>query len=101
MARHPAVQKKAQEEIDRVVGPDRLPAMHDKPFLPYVNHLIAEVLRFNPVVPVIPHSLDEDDVRILYSVHILIPILMSYLAPLSLCNRYTGATSYRKAHGSW
>ncbi|KAJ3555508.1 hypothetical protein NM688_g2539 [Phlebia brevispora] len=62
MTRHPEIQKKAQAEIDRVVGHDRLPTINDRSSLPYVNNLITEVLRFNPVVPVIPHSLDNDDI---------------------------------------
>ena len=68
MARYPDIQKKAQEEIDRVVGHDRLPTMRDQAALPYVNHLIAEVLLFNPVVPVIPHSLDVHDVSVVLTI---------------------------------
>lgn len=62
MARHPDIQKKAQKEIDMVIGTDRLPTMQDKESLPYIECLIKELLRINPIVPVIPHSLDEDDV---------------------------------------
>ncbi len=35
MMLHPGVLKKAQTEIDRVVGCDRLPELSDKPALPY------------------------------------------------------------------
>jgi cytochrome P450 len=35
MMAHPEVLAKAQEEIDRVVGSDRLPTFDDRPFLPY------------------------------------------------------------------
>lgn len=62
MARHPEIQRKAQEEIDSVVGTDRLPTMEDRDSLPYVCNLIKEVFRINPAAPVIPHSLDNDDV---------------------------------------
>jgi len=62
MARHPDVQRKAQSEIDSVVGFDRLPNFKDYDRLPYVTQVIAEILRFNPIVPLIPHSLDEDDI---------------------------------------
>lgn len=31
MLRHPDVQRKAQEEIDAVVGRDRLPSLEDRP----------------------------------------------------------------------
>ena len=37
MVLYPEVQKKAQEEIDRVVGKDRLPDMDDEPTMQYVR----------------------------------------------------------------
>ena len=51
MALYPEVQKKAQAEIDAVVGPSRLPDFHDRPFLPYVNAVLKESSRWNLVVP--------------------------------------------------
>ncbi len=45
MVKYPSAQTKAQEELDRVIGPDRLPDFHDVPNLPYLNALIKEVLR--------------------------------------------------------
>lgn len=45
MVMYPGSQKKAQVEIDSVVGPDRLPCFEDKDSLPYVNALVSEVLR--------------------------------------------------------
>jgi len=51
MSLHPEVQRKAQEEIDRVLGHDRLPSAQDKKDLPYVNAIMKEVVRLNPVVP--------------------------------------------------
>jgi cytochrome P450 len=47
----PDVQKKAQAEIDAVVGPDRLPSFADRNSLPYTEALVKEVLRWNAVVP--------------------------------------------------
>ncbi|KAF4604257.1 hypothetical protein EYR38_004679 [Pleurotus pulmonarius] len=41
---HPAVQKKGQEEYDRVIG-DRLPTFEDYDALPYVGRVTMEVLR--------------------------------------------------------
>jgi cytochrome P450 len=49
MALHPEAQKKAQEEIDRVVGRHRLPNFEDRDSLPYVNAVVKEVLRWHPV----------------------------------------------------
>ena len=40
---------KAQEEVDRVVGIDRLPDYQDYDTLPYVRAVIAETLRWRPV----------------------------------------------------
>lgn len=55
MQLYPEVQRKAQEEIDRVVGNDRLPTIADRPNLPYIEALIKEVLRWNPVAPLGTH----------------------------------------------
>ena len=51
MMTHPEVQRKAQAEIDRVIGSDRFPTLADQPDLPYVDALVKEVLRWNPVTP--------------------------------------------------
>jgi cytochrome P450 len=60
---HPEVLKKAQKEIDDVVGSDRLPRFEDREELPYLDYLLTEALRFYPVVPPgLPHLSTEDDV---------------------------------------
>ncbi|KAK0479198.1 cytochrome P450 [Armillaria novae-zelandiae] len=62
MMLHPEVLKKAQSEIDRVVGFDRLPELGDKKALPYVNAVMSEVWRWGVPVPLnIPHCLKQDD----------------------------------------
>jgi cytochrome P450 len=48
---NPEVQAKAQAEVDRVVGKDRLPEFEDRKELPYVEALVNECLRWLPVVP--------------------------------------------------
>jgi cytochrome P450 len=48
---YPEVQQKAQAEIDRVVGRDRLPEMEDMIALPYVSAVVTETLRWLPVLP--------------------------------------------------
>ncbi|KLO06300.1 cytochrome P450 [Schizopora paradoxa] len=63
MALYPEVQRRAQEEIDRVVGTDRLPTYQDRKNLPYVDALIKETLRWHPVLPLgLPHASSEDSV---------------------------------------
>ncbi len=42
---YPEIQRKAQAEVDRVIGRDRLPNFTDEPSLPYVAALVKEVLR--------------------------------------------------------
>lgn len=56
MLTFPDVMKKAQEEIDRVVGSDRMPEFHDKDRLPYVLAVINETLRFVSRSSLNPHS---------------------------------------------
>ena len=62
MASHPQVQRRAQAEIDAIVGPNRLPTLDDKPLLPYTAALIKECLRWRNVTPLgFPHTVREDD----------------------------------------
>jgi cytochrome P450 len=49
--RDPSVQTKAQDELDAVVGRERLPTFEDRPELPYINAICKEILRWRPVVP--------------------------------------------------
>ena len=51
MALYPEVQKKAQAEIDAVVGSHRLPDFEDRPSLPYINAIVKELMRWNLVLP--------------------------------------------------
>ncbi|XP_076441361.1 cytochrome P450 2B4-like [Babylonia areolata] len=48
---HPHVQDTCFQEISNVVGPDRLPAMSDRPKLPYLEATTWEVLRKGDVAP--------------------------------------------------
>ncbi|KAF8872241.1 cytochrome P450 [Infundibulicybe gibba] len=62
MAINPDVQRKAQDEIDAVVGNDRLPNLGDRSSLPYVEALYREVMRWRPAIPLgFPHTSTEDD----------------------------------------
>ena len=47
----PHVQRRAQAELDVVVGRDRLPSFDDRPRLPYVEALCKELLRWQMVTP--------------------------------------------------
>ncbi|PYI26719.1 cytochrome P450 [Aspergillus indologenus CBS 114.80] len=62
MALNPAVVQRAQQEIDRVVGPDRLPSWEDEASLPYVRAIIKETLRWRPVNKFgMMHATSDDD----------------------------------------
>ncbi|KAF7304355.1 Cytochrome P450 [Mycena chlorophos] len=62
MMQHPEVLVKAQQEIDSVVGKDRLPTFADRASLPYVDAILNEVYRWGVPVPLsLPHRLMEDD----------------------------------------
>ena len=51
MVLNPSVQRRAQQQLDSVVDRDRLPALADRPNLPYIDALVKEVLRWRPPVP--------------------------------------------------
>ncbi|KAF7336093.1 Cytochrome P450 [Mycena venus] len=56
MALYPEVQAAAQAELDRVLSPGQLPRLSDRPSLPYIECLMREVLRWNPIGPLGPYS---------------------------------------------
>ncbi len=45
MLTHPDVQRKAQQEVDSVIGSDRLPDFSDQQNLPYLAAVLKEILR--------------------------------------------------------
>ena len=51
MAMYPAVQRKAQAELDKVVGLNRLPDHNDSDELVYINAVVKEALRWHAVMP--------------------------------------------------
>ena len=59
MALYPEVQKKAQAEIDTVVGPNRLPDFEDRSSLPYINAIVKESSRWHLVFPLGRSSLSQ------------------------------------------
>jgi cytochrome P450 len=82
MVLHPEAQRKAQEELDDVLGVGRAPNFEDRPNLPYIEALMTEVrerkvqqcsyarenftsyqvLRWVPIAPIaLPHAVAQDD----------------------------------------
>jgi cytochrome P450 len=62
MVTYPDVQKRAQEELDSVVGRTRIPTFAELPHLPYIRAMVKEALRWRPVGPFgVLHLSTEDD----------------------------------------
>lgn len=51
MAVHPGVAHKVQQEIDEIVGRDRIPNLADRDYLPYLDAVLQEALRIAPPLP--------------------------------------------------
>ncbi|KAI1624415.1 cytochrome P450 [Exophiala viscosa] len=64
MCAFPEAQREAHEELDRVVGRDRSPALSDETSLPYISAIVEEALRWRTVTVLggIPHAPTHDDV---------------------------------------
>ncbi|KAI0655715.1 cytochrome P450 [Cubamyces menziesii] len=88
MVLHPEAFKRAQEELDTVVGRSRLPDFGDRDSLPYLECLLREVYRWHCPVPLaIPHNLTEDDEYRGYRIQadtMIIPNLWNMTQDLSL-----------------
>ena len=48
---HPEAQERARDQIDAVVGRERLPSFEDRSRLPFVDAMCKEVLRWRPLLP--------------------------------------------------
>ncbi|KAI0058112.1 cytochrome P450 [Artomyces pyxidatus] len=70
MTLNPDIQARAQEEVDAHMETEHcLPRISDLPYLPYVQALVKEVLRWAPVAPLgLPHRVIEDDVYMGYRI---------------------------------
>ncbi|KAK3578379.1 hypothetical protein CHS0354_025473 [Potamilus streckersoni] len=57
----PEIQKKCFEDIDQVVGRERLPNLKDKEQLPYLEATILEIMRVYPLAPLaVPHAVSKE-----------------------------------------
>ncbi|KAF6757369.1 cytochrome P450 [Ephemerocybe angulata] len=69
MALHPEVQKRAQAELDEVVGFGQIPTFEDQPKLVYIDALLRELFRWHSEVPLgLPHTATSDDIYDGYSI---------------------------------
>ncbi|KAG1739606.1 cytochrome P450 [Suillus lakei] len=62
MVLYPDAQRRAQAEIDSVIGRDRLPTFEDRALLPCVESILRETFRWHPILPLgVPHATSSDD----------------------------------------
>jgi cytochrome P450 len=64
LLRKPDVLAKATEELDRVVGGDRLVTEGDMPSLPYLDAVVKETMRLHPVVPLLIPRVSREDTSV-------------------------------------
>ncbi|CAL1709588.1 unnamed protein product [Somion occarium] len=63
MLNYPEIQKKAQKEIDDVIGNDRLPDFSDRESLPYVDAVMWETIRWHQAGPIgMPRRAMQDEI---------------------------------------
>ncbi|KAG6372163.1 cytochrome P450 [Boletus reticuloceps] len=63
MVKNPRIWKRAQAEIDTIVGADSLPEFGDRSSLPYADAILRETLRWQPPVPLgAPHTARTSDI---------------------------------------
>ncbi|KAG6557051.1 hypothetical protein Mapa_000977 [Marchantia paleacea] len=61
LLKEPAIMRKLQQELDDVVGRDRLVEESDLVNLPYLKCVVKEVFRLHPVLPLlVPHYNEEE-----------------------------------------
>ena len=66
---NPGVQQMLHQELDQVIGPERLPELEDKKNLPYLEATITETLRLSSLVPLsVPHKTTVDTTLQGYSI---------------------------------
>lgn len=62
MAANPRICSLARSYLDNILQGNRLPALEDRPLVPYIDAMMREVLRrYTPGTLSVPHACSEDD----------------------------------------
>ncbi|KAH9836619.1 cytochrome P450 [Rhodofomes roseus] len=95
MMKHPDVQRRAQQEIDQVIGDERLPVYGDRPQLPYIESLLKELLRCCPPIPAVTRAPAQDDVHKGYYIPKGTVVVVNFWAMLHDKTRYDEPDQFR------
>ncbi|XP_069602823.1 cytochrome P450 2G1-like [Ranitomeya imitator] len=61
LLKHPDVEERIHQEIDKVIGRDRAPNVEDRPHMPYMDAVIHEIQRYVDLIPMgIPRKVIRD-----------------------------------------
>ncbi|XP_056394023.1 cytochrome P450 2G1-like isoform X2 [Hyla sarda] len=61
LLKHPDVEERIHQEIDKVIGRNRAPCVEDRSRMPYADAVIHEIQRFIDLIPLgIPHKVARD-----------------------------------------
>ncbi|XP_076978310.1 cytochrome P450 2E1-like [Tamandua tetradactyla] len=61
LMKYPEIEEKIHKEIDRVIGPTRIPAIKDKLEMPYMDAVVHEIQRSTKLLPSsMPHEATRD-----------------------------------------
>ncbi|KAG9463508.1 hypothetical protein GDO78_021590 [Eleutherodactylus coqui] len=61
LLKHPDVEERIHQEIDKVIGRNRAPCIEDRSHMPYMDAVIHEIQRFIDLIPMgIPHKVTRD-----------------------------------------
>ncbi|TKW33356.1 hypothetical protein SEVIR_2G228800v4 [Setaria viridis] len=64
LLKNPKTLAKATEELNNVIGPDRLVTEKDLPHLPYIDAILKETMRLHPAAPMLAPHLAREDTRV-------------------------------------